>query len=99
MPPERSFPVSAFVALASVDTISTVLPGLANFLNNHPRLASFLTNTIPVLLVAALSLSICPLLLLAANRLETLITGYDVHNAVIHRNWIFLMVSTTKTLK
>lgn len=85
--------MSAFVGLASIQTIASVWPSLANYLRRHQQFASFVTNTIPVSLVAALSLAICPLLLLVSNKVETLTTGYDVHNAVIHRNWIFLMVS------
>jgi hypothetical protein len=85
--------VSAFIGLASVGSIAKVFPALADYLLRNQRLASFITNTIPVVLVAALSLSICPLLLVVANKAETLVTGYDVHNAVIHRFWIFQMVS------
>ena len=88
-----SFPVSALIGLASVGSIAKIFPPLADYFLRHQRLASFVTNTVPVILVASISLSICPLLLVVANKAETLVTGYDVHNAVIHRFWIFQMVS------
>jgi hypothetical protein len=85
--------VSGVISLASVGTLASIFPALNDYLVDHQRLASFITNTIPVILVASISLSICPLLLVVANKAETLVTGYDVHNAVIHRFWIFQVVS------
>jgi len=76
-----------------VGSIAKIFPPFADYFLEHQRLASFVTNTVPVILVASISLSICPLLLVVANKAETLVTGYDVHNAVIHRFWIFQMVS------
>lgn len=84
--------MSGVISLASVGTLASIFPALNDYLVDHQRLASFITNTIPVILVASISLSICPLLLVVANKAETLVTGYDVHNAVIHRFWIFQVV-------
>lgn len=84
--------MSGVISLASVGTLANVFPALQDYLVDHQRLASFITNTIPVILVASISLAICPLLLVVANKAETLVTGYDVHNAVIHRFWIFQVV-------
>lgn len=44
-------------------------------------------------MVAGLTIAVCPLLLLVANKAETLICGYQVHNSVLWRNWVFLEIN------
>lgn len=85
-----SFPVSALCGLASITTISNVIPALADYLNRHPSAGNFFEDVVPIILVAGLTIAVCPLLLLVANKAETLVCGYQVHNSVLWRNWVFL---------
>lgn len=70
-----------------------MVPPLADYLNRHPSASSFFENVVPIILVAGLTIAVCPLLLLVANKAETLICGYQVHNSVMWRNWIFLEIN------
>jgi hypothetical protein len=88
-----SFPVSALCGLASITTISNVIPALADYLARHPSASSFFEDVVPIVLVAGLTIAVCPLLLLVANKAETLICGYQVHNSVLWRNWVFLEIN------
>lgn len=88
-----SFPVSALCGLASITTISSVIPALADYLARHPSASSFFEDVVPIVLVAGLTIAVCPLLLLVANKAETLICGYQVHNSVLWRNWVFLEIN------
>jgi hypothetical protein len=88
-----SFPVSALCGLASITTISNVIPVLADYLNRHPSAGSFFEDVVPIVLVAGLTIAVCPLLLLVANKAETLVCGYQVHNSVLWRNWVFLEIN------
>jgi hypothetical protein len=90
---DHSFPVSAICGLASITTISNLIPVLANYLDRHSTAASFVENVVPIILVAGLTIAVCPLLLLVANKAETLICGYQVHNSVMWRNWLFLEIN------
>lgn len=89
----QSFPVSALCGLASITTISNVIPALADYLNRHPSAGSFFEEVVPIVLVAGLTIAVCPLLLLVANKAETLVCGYQVHNSVLWRNWVFLEIN------
>ncbi|ORY32231.1 putative integral membrane protein [Naematelia encephala] len=88
------FPVSLFTALASLTNIAGFLKPLQNYLNAHPKTASAITSLAPVILVALLTLAICPILLLIANKAETITTRLGVHNSVLERFWKFLMVNS-----
>lgn len=88
------FPTSAIVAIASITNLSNIFPGLANFLLRNDTASSLLDSVVPVVLVAALSLAVCPILLAIGNNLLTLPTGYDVHNFVLFRFWVFEIINT-----
>jgi hypothetical protein len=83
------FPVSLFCGLASLNNIAGFLKPLRVFLDAHPKLESVATGLLPVILVALLTLAICPILLVIANKAETIVTGLGVHNAVLNRFWKF----------
>ncbi|WWC58482.1 uncharacterized protein I303_101025 [Kwoniella dejecticola CBS 10117] len=63
------------------------------FLNAHPKVASAITSLAPVILVALLTIAICPILLVIANKAETIVTRLGIHNSVLERFWKFLMVN------
>lgn len=88
------FPTSAIVAIASITNLSNIFPGLADFLLRNDAASSLLDSVVPVVLVAALSLAVCPILLAIGNNLLTLPTGYDVHNFVLFRFWVFEIINT-----
>ena len=87
------FPVSLFCALTSLTNIAGFIKPLQNFLNAHPKAASAITSLAPVIFVALLTICICPILLLIANKAETINTKLGVHNSVLERFWKFLMVN------
>ncbi|WVQ62071.1 uncharacterized protein L199_000206 [Kwoniella botswanensis] len=66
---------------------------LQAFLNAHPKVASAITSLAPVILVALLTIAICPILLVIANKAETIVTRLGIHNSVLERFWKFLMVN------
>ncbi|WWD17764.1 hypothetical protein CI109_102205 [Kwoniella shandongensis] len=55
--------------------------------------ASAITSLAPVILVALLTIAICPILLVIANKAETIVTRLGIHNSVLERFWKFLMVN------
>ena len=85
--------MSLFCALTSLTNIAGFIKPLQNFLNAHPKAASAITSLAPVILVALLTICICPILLLIANKAETINTKLGVHNSVLERFWKFLMVN------
>ncbi|WVQ77073.1 hypothetical protein IAR50_006756 [Cryptococcus sp. DSM 104548] len=89
----KIFPVSILCALASLTNIAGFVKPLQTFLDNNPKAASAITSLAPVILVALLTLAICPLLLVIANKAETTVTRLGIHNSVLERFWKFLMVN------
>ncbi|ODN77902.1 hypothetical protein L202_05008 [Cryptococcus amylolentus CBS 6039] len=87
------FPVSILCALASLTNIAGFVKPLQKFLDEHPKAASAITSLAPVIFVALLTLAICPLLLVIANKAETTVTRLGIHNSVLERFWKFLMVN------
>ncbi|KAK4684446.1 calcium permeable stress-gated cation channel, partial [Tremellales sp. Uapishka_1] len=87
------FPVSLFCAIASLSNIAGFIKPLSAFLNKNPKASSAITSLAPVILVALLTISICPILLLIANKAETVVTRLGIHNSVMSRFWKFLMVN------
>nr|XP_018267046.1 uncharacterized protein I303_01029 [Kwoniella dejecticola CBS 10117]OBR89204.1 hypothetical protein I303_01029 [Kwoniella dejecticola CBS 10117] len=87
------FPVSLLCALASLTNIAGFIKPLQAFLNAHPKVASAITSLAPVILVALLTIAICPILLVIANKAETIVTRLGIHNSVLERFWKFLMVN------
>lgn len=87
--PFQIFPVSLLCALASLTNIAGFIKPLQTFLSNNPKAASALTSLAPVILVALLTLAICPILLVIANKAETIMTRLGVHNSVLERFWKF----------
>ncbi|OCF45349.1 hypothetical protein I317_00872 [Kwoniella heveanensis CBS 569] len=87
------FPVSLLCALASLTNIAGFIKPLQSFLNAHPKVASAITSLAPVILVALLTIAICPILLVIANKAETIVTRLGIHNSVLERFWKFLMVN------
>lgn len=69
--------------------IAGFIKPLQRFLDNHPKASAAISSLAPVFLVALLTLCICPILLLIANKAETVNTRLGVHNSVLERFWKF----------
>ncbi|ORX36074.1 hypothetical protein BD324DRAFT_642750 [Kockovaella imperatae] len=87
------FPVSLLCALSSFNNIAGFFKPLRAFLSAHPKAAGAISSLAPVILVAGLTLAICPILLVIANKAETINTRLAIHNSVMERFWKFLMVN------
>jgi len=83
------FPVSILCALASLDNIAGFVKPLQDFIAKYPDAASAITSLAPVVLVAGLTIAICPILLVIANKAETIYTRLGIHNSVLERFWKF----------
>jgi hypothetical protein len=44
-----------------------------------------------VILTALLTIAICPILLVVANKAQTIVTRKEIHNSVMERFWKFRM--------
>jgi len=83
------FPVSLLAGLASFSSIAGFIPILNKWLLAHPKSASVIESLAPVILVALLTIAICPILLAVANKAETIHTRLEIHNSVLERFWKF----------
>jgi len=81
--------VSLLCALTSLTNIAGFIKPLQSFLNAHPKAASVITSLAPVILVALLTIAICPILLVIANKADTIYTRLGIHNSVLERFWKF----------
>ncbi|EIW72492.1 hypothetical protein TREMEDRAFT_66911 [Tremella mesenterica DSM 1558] len=87
------FPVSVFCTLTSLSNIAQFIKPLAKWLADNPKASSAITSLAPVILVALLTLAICPILLVISNKAETIVTRYGIHQSVMERFWKFLIVN------
>lgn len=86
---DQIFPVSFFCTLTSLTTIGGFLPPLRDWLDANPNAAQTITSLAPVILVALLTIAICPILLAVANKAQTIVTRKEIHNSVMERFWKF----------
>lgn len=86
---KQIFPVSFFCTLTSLTTIGGFIPALQDWLDANPNAASTITSLAPVILVALLTIAICPILLAVANKAQTIVTRKEIHNSVMERFWKF----------
>lgn len=86
---DQIFPVSFFCTLTSLTTIGGFLPPLRDWLDANPNAAQTITSLAPVILVALLTIAICPILLAVANKAQTIVTKKEIHNNVMERFWKF----------
>lgn len=93
------FPVSLLCALSSLTKIAELITPLETFINNHPDTANAITSLVPVLLVAGLTIAICPILLVIANKAETITTRLGIHNSVLERFWKFRMLTNPSKIR
>ncbi|PIL22331.1 hypothetical protein GSI_15019 [Ganoderma sinense ZZ0214-1] len=87
------FPVSFFVGLVNIQNLSTLWPGLLDFLQTHQWEEELLQSFVPTVLVALLSLLIPLLLLLIAKRAHTIATLSTLHDRIMTRYYKFLVVN------
>lgn len=84
-------PVSALVALISVDKISAFFPVLDEYLSHHSYQKEVITAFIPTLLVAILAILVPLLLLLIAKQAHTILTLSRLHDTIMTRYYKFLV--------
>ncbi|KIM23172.1 hypothetical protein M408DRAFT_17948 [Serendipita vermifera MAFF 305830] len=84
-------PVTALVALISVDKISAFFPGLASYLSRHSYQKELITAFVPTLLVAILAILVPLLLLLIAKQAHTILTLSRLHDTIMVRYYKFLV--------
>ncbi|KAG2129484.1 hypothetical protein DEU56DRAFT_817317 [Suillus clintonianus] len=87
------FPVSLFVGLVSIQSISTFWPSLYNYLSSHPWEEEVIQSFLPTLLLSLLAILIPPILLLIAKKAHTIITLSVMHDTIMTRYYKFLIVN------
>ncbi|KAH9846366.1 DUF221-domain-containing protein [Lenzites betulinus] len=87
------FPVTIFVGLVNIQNLSTFVPGLMDYLQNHQWEEELLQSFLPTVLVALLSLLIPLILLLIAKRAHTIATLSALHDRIMTRYYKFLVVN------
>ncbi|PVG01499.1 hypothetical protein CPB86DRAFT_699009 [Serendipita vermifera] len=84
-------PVSALVALVSVDKISSFIPGLAQYFDAHQYQKELISAFVPTLLVALLAILVPLLLLLIGKQAHTILTLSKLHDTIMVRYYKFLV--------
>jgi hypothetical protein len=69
--------------------IGEFIPPLRDWLAANPNSAQAITSLAPVILIALLTIAICPILLVVANKAQTIVTRKEIHNSVMERFWKF----------
>jgi hypothetical protein len=87
------FPVSLFVGLVSIQSISTFWPSLYNYLSSHPWEEEIIQSFLPTVLISLLAILIPPILLLIAKKAHTIITLSVMHDTIMTRYYKFLIVN------
>lgn len=87
------FPVSLFVGLVSIESISTLWPSLYNYLSSHPWEEEVIQSFLPTVLISLLAILIPPILLLIAKKAHTIITLSVMHDTIMTRYYKFLVVN------
>ncbi|KAG1906688.1 uncharacterized protein F5891DRAFT_476392 [Suillus fuscotomentosus] len=87
------FPVSLFVGLVSIQSISTLWPSLYNYLSSHPWEEEVIQSFLPTVLISLLTILIPPILLLIAKKAHTIITLSVMHDTIMTRYYKFLIVN------
>jgi hypothetical protein len=84
-------PVSALVALVSVDKISTFIPGLAAYFDAHRFQKELISAFVPTLIVALLAILVPLLLLLIGKQAHTILTLSKLHDTIMVRYYKWLV--------
>ncbi|KAG2338484.1 hypothetical protein BDR05DRAFT_969182 [Suillus weaverae] len=87
------FPVSLFVGLVSIQSISTFWPSLYNYLSSHPWEEEVIQSFLPTVLISLLTILIPPILLLISKKAHTIITLSVMHDTITTRYYKFLIVN------
>jgi hypothetical protein len=87
------FPVSLFVGLVSIQSLSTFWPSLYNYLSSHPWEEEIIQSFLPTVLISLLAILIPPILLLIAKKAHTIITLSVMHDTIMTRYYKFLIVN------
>ncbi|OAX42854.1 DUF221-domain-containing protein [Rhizopogon vinicolor AM-OR11-026] len=87
------FPVTLFVGLVSIESISTFWPSLYNYLSSHPWEEEVIQSFLPTILISLLMMLIPLILLLIAKKAHTIITLSAMHDRIMTRYYKFLIVN------
>ncbi|KAG2153124.1 uncharacterized protein EDB93DRAFT_1136745 [Suillus bovinus] len=87
------FPVSLFVGLVSIQSISTFWPSLYNYLSSHPWEEEVIQSFLPTVLISLLAILIPPILLLTSKKAHIIITLSVMHDTIMTRYYKFLIVN------
>ncbi|KAG2033743.1 hypothetical protein BDR03DRAFT_1094176 [Suillus americanus] len=87
------FPVSLFVGLVSIQSISVFWPSLYNYLSSHPWEEEVIQSFLPTVLISLLTILIPPILLLTSKKAHTTITLSVMHDTITTRYYKFLIVN------
>ncbi|KAH7915420.1 hypothetical protein BJ138DRAFT_1189738 [Hygrophoropsis aurantiaca] len=87
------FPLSLFVGLVSIQSISTFWPSLYSYLSRHPWQEEVIQSFLPTLLISLLTILIPLLLLLIAKKAHTITTLSVLHDTIMTRYYKFLIVN------
>ncbi|OJA09613.1 hypothetical protein AZE42_01404 [Rhizopogon vesiculosus] len=87
------FPVTLFVGLVSIQSISTFWPSLYNYLSSHPWEEEVIQSFLPTILISLLMMLIPLILLLIAKKAHTIITLSAMHDRIMTRYYKFLIVN------
>ncbi|KAL4081093.1 hypothetical protein J3A83DRAFT_4204650 [Scleroderma citrinum] len=87
------FPVSLFVGLVSIESISTFWPSLYDYLSRHPWQQEIIQSFLPTVLVSLLAILIPLILLLIARKAYRITTLSLIHDTIMIRYYKFLIVN------
>ncbi|KAG0700120.1 hypothetical protein DFH29DRAFT_933566 [Suillus ampliporus] len=87
------FPLSLFVGLVSIQSISTFWPTLYNYLSSHPWEEEIIQSFLPTILISLLTILIPLILLLVAKKAHTITTLSAMHDRIMTRYYKFLIVN------
>lgn len=77
--------------LFSVKNLSSVSDSVANFFVNHQQLESFVSNTLPSLLVSLATMSVPELVFQISKRAQGFVTFSDLYDQCLIRYWKFII--------
>ncbi|KAG8907708.1 hypothetical protein FRB99_002504 [Tulasnella sp. 403] len=84
-------PVTFLVSLVSVDSLSTVWPGLKNYLDKNPVKKEIISSLLPTVLVTGLAILVPLILLLISKKAHTIVLLSKLHDQILTRYHKFLV--------
>lgn len=84
-------PVTLFVSLVSINNLSTLIPGLGDYLNRNPDQLEVLSSLVPTLLVTGLAILVPLILLLISKKAHNIVLLSKLHDQIMTRYHKFLV--------